>query len=194
MVNLTVDFIASLDGFGAADGWPGYWGLEGPEYLEFIGDTTEGPHTTLMGATTYRLISGIAEQMPDDPGLARMTAMPKVVFSSTLESPLSWANTELVDGDAAEWVRDAKERGSQPLRTVGSLSLSRSLLQSGLVDRFRVVVFPVITGASGTERILDGYPDVTLELVDSRLFDGRLQLLEYIPTVLDAPPGTGDPD
>ena len=36
--------------------------------------------------------------MPDDPGLAGLTALPKVVFSSTLEEPLSWANSELVPG------------------------------------------------------------------------------------------------
>ena len=48
----------------------------------------------------------------------------------------------------------------------------------------RVVVFPVITGATGKERIYDGYPDVALELVANRTFDGRLQLLEYVPSVL----------
>jgi dihydrofolate reductase len=74
------------------------------------------------------------------------------------------------------------------MRTIGSLSVCRSLLQAGVVDRFRVVVFPVITGATGKERIFDGYPDVALDLVESRTFDGRLQLLEYVPTVLDAPP------
>ena len=81
-----------------------------------------------------------------------------------------------------------KRRDSRPLRTVGSLTLCRSLLAAGLVDRFRVVVFPVITGATGKDRIFDGYPDITLDLVESRAFDGRLQLLEYVPTVLDGPP------
>ena len=76
------------------------------------------------------------------------------------------------------------------MRTMGSLSLCRSLLQAGLADRFRVVVFPVITGATGQERIYDGYPDVALEMVDHRTFDGKIQLLEYVPTVLDGPPGT----
>jgi dihydrofolate reductase len=74
------------------------------------------------------------------------------------------------------------------MRTIGSLSLCRSLLEAGLVDRFRVVVFPVITGRTGSERIYDGYPDVALEMVDSRTFDGRLQLLEYKPTLLSGPP------
>jgi riboflavin biosynthesis pyrimidine reductase len=75
------------------------------------------------------------------------------------------------------------------LRTLGSLALCRSFLAAGLVDRFRVVVFPVITGSTGRDRIYDGYPDVSLDLLGSRTFDGRLQLLEYKPTVLSGPPG-----
>jgi len=192
MASLMVDFIVSLDGYGAADGWPGYWGMEGPEYLAWIEEGAEQEHTALLGATTYRLMSGIAAEMPDEPGLAALTALPKVVFSSTLTAPLSWANTELVDGDAVETVRDMKRRGPRPLRTIGSLSLCRSLLEAGVVDRFRVVVFPVITGATGKDRIFDGYPDIALDLVESRTFDGRLQLLEYVPTVLDGPPAVGD--
>jgi dihydrofolate reductase len=166
--------------------------MEGPEYLAFIKEEAENEHTALMGATTYRLMSGFAAQMPHEPGLAALTAMPKVVFSSTLKAPLSWANTELVDGDAVETVKDMKRRDSRPMRTIGSLSLCRSLLQASVVDRFRVVIFPVITGATGKERIFEGYPDVTLDLVETRTIDGRLQLLEYVPTVLDAPPGVGD--
>ncbi|HET9899550.1 MAG TPA: dihydrofolate reductase family protein, partial [Actinomycetes bacterium] len=121
-----------------------------------------------------------------------LTATQKVVFSSTLEPPLAGVNAELVRGDAFEAVQHVKRRDSRPLRTVGSLSLCRSLLEAGLVDRFRVVVFPVITGATGRERIFDGHPDIALDLVDSRTFDGRLQMLEYIPRVLDRPPGLGD--
>jgi dihydrofolate reductase len=192
MASLMVDFIVSLDGYGAAEGWPGYWGMEGPEYLAWLEEDGQIEHTLLMGATTYRLMSGFAAEMPDDPGFAGLTAMPKVVFSSTLERPLSWANTELVDGDPVETVRSLKRRDSRALRTVGSLSLCRSLLGAGVVDRFRVVVFPVITGATGREHIFDGYPDIALDLVASRTFDGRLQLLEYVPTVLDGPPGAGD--
>jgi dihydrofolate reductase len=112
-----------------------------------------------------------------------------VVFSSTLKAPLAWANTELVDRDPVEAVQAMKRDASRPLRTLGSLTLCRSLLEAGLVDRFRVVVFPVITGATGTDRIFDGYPDVALEMVANRTFDGRLQLLEYVPTVLTGPPG-----
>ena len=186
MQTLMVDFIISLDGCAAADGWPGYWGLEGPEYLGWLEEDGRDEHTALMGATTYRLMSGFASEMPDE--LAGLTAMRKVVFSSTLQSPLSWANSELVTDDPVETVREMKGSADRPLRTLGSLSLGRALLVAGLVDRFRVVVFPVITGATGKERIFDEYPDVAMEMVDSRTFDGRLQLLEYVPTVLDGPP------
>jgi dihydrofolate reductase len=192
MSSLMVDFIISLDGYGAAEGWPGLWGMEGPEYLAWLEEDGGIEHTTLIGATTYRLMSGYATEMPDDPGLAALTAMPKVVFSSTVKAPLSWANTELVDGDPVEAVQNMKRRDSRPLRTIGSLSLCRSLLEAGVVDRFRVVVFPVITGATGKDRIFDGYPDIALDLVESRTFDGRLQLLEYVPTVLDGPPGVSN--
>ena len=98
----------------------------------------------------------------------------------------------LVAEDPVEAVREMKENGAESMRTIGSLTLCRSLLSAGLVDRFRVVVFPVITGSTGHDRIYDGYPDVALELLDNRTFDGRLQLLEYLPTVLAGPPGTSD--
>ena len=104
-----------------------------------------------------------------------------MVFSASLEEPLTWANTTLVRDDAVEAVRAMKEGGSGLMSTIGSISLCRSLLRAGLVDRFRVVMFPVITGATGAERIYDGYPDVALEMIDSRTFDGRIQLVEYRP-------------
>jgi hypothetical protein len=49
-------------------------------------------------------------------------------------------------------------------------------------------MFPVITGATGAERIYNSYPDVALEMIDHRTFDGRIQLVEYRPRVLEHPP------
>ena len=186
MGTLMVDFITSLDGFASAEGWPGFWGLEGPEYLGWLGQQPD--HTVLMGAKTYQLMSEFAAN--GEEGVDQLTQMSKVVFSSTLQAPLSWANTRLVGGDAVEAVRTMKDDGNTELRTLGSLSLCRSLITAGLVDRFRVVVFPVVTGVTGSERIYDGYPDLALDMVESRTFDGRLQLLEFAPTVLDGPPGS----
>ena len=187
MPELLVDFITSLDGYAAADGWPGWWGLEGPEYFAWLGGLPDGGYTVLMGATTYRLMSGFAAS--GEPGTGPLDGLSKVVFSSTLREPLSWPNTRLVARDAVEAVREMKEQGTS-MRTLGSVSLCRSLLKAGMVDRFRVVVFPVITGATGRERIYDGYPDVALDMIGSRTLDGRIQVLEYVPRVLAGPPGS----
>jgi dihydrofolate reductase len=179
MRELLVDFITSLDGYASGEGWPGFWGLEGPEYLAWLGEQPEV--TYLMGANTYRLMSGFsAGQESED----ELTRAPKVVFSTALPDPLEWANSTLVRDDAVEAVQAMKASGDGLLSTIGSLSLSRSLLAAGLVDRFRVVMFPVITGATGAERIYDGYPDVALEMTDRRTFDDRIQLVEYRPRVL----------
>jgi dihydrofolate reductase len=192
MSQLIVDFIISLDGYASAEGWPGWWGLESPEYLAWLDERPDRDYTILMGANTYRLMSGFATS-PDLPeneaeSIADLTRQPKVVFSSSLEAPLAWANTELVRDDPVQAVAAMKRRGVN-MSTIGSLTLCRSLLEAGLVDLFRVGIFPVITGKTGRERIYDGYPDVMLEMVTSRTFDNRIQLLEYVPRVLDAPPG-----
>ncbi|WOP18264.1 dihydrofolate reductase family protein [Raineyella sp. LH-20] len=193
MPPLTIDFITTLDGYASGEGWPGFWGLEGPEYMAWLDQQPVGADVLLMGANTYRLMSAFTADRTSGPEEAeafdRLAREDKVVFSSTLRPPLAWPHTRLVATDPIEAVRLLKRDGDKPLRTLGSLMLCRSLLAAGLVDRFRVVMFPVITGRTGHERIYDGYPDVALELVDSRLFDGRTQLLEYVPTVLSGPPG-----
>jgi dihydrofolate reductase len=165
----------------------GLVGLESPEYLDWLGEQPE--HTVLMGATTYRLMAEFAASGEEGVDQA-LTHLSEVVFSSTLTEPLEWANTRLVTGDAVEAVRAMKEDSRIEMRTLGSVSLCRSLIRAKLVDRFQVVVFPVVTGATGQDRIYDGYPDIRLDLVESRTFEGGLQLLEYVPTVLDRPPAT----
>jgi dihydrofolate reductase len=102
-----------------------------------------------MGANTYRLMSRFAAE--GEPGTDVLAGMSKLVFSSSLSEPLAWPNTQLVSADAVEAVREIKASGSKSMRTLGSLTLCRSLLNAGLVDRFRVVVFPVITGSTGRE-------------------------------------------
>jgi dihydrofolate reductase len=196
MRELLVDFITSLDGYASAEGWPGFWGLQGPEYLAWLDEQPDA--TFLMGANTYRVMSGFAAgQLPagtdelnfdEEASVDALTRASKVVFSTTLEAPLKWANSTLVRDDAVEVVRAMKDDGSGLMSTIGSISLCRSLLRAGLVDRFRVVMFPVITGATGAERIYDGYPDVALEMIDSHTFDRSIQLVEYRPRVLERPP------
>ncbi|WP_254185635.1 dihydrofolate reductase family protein [Nocardioides panacis] len=182
MSTLTVDLFSSLDGFGGAEGWPGYWGKEGPELMAWLEEKLAEDHVLVMGAHTYRTMSEIVAAQ-EDPTFARMAEIPKVVFSTTLDLPLAWENTELVAEDAVAAMARMKQERSAPMRTMGSISLSTSLLRAGLVDYLQVTVFPVVTGQSGREPLFAGGPDLDLELVDSRTFDGRAQLLGYVPTL-----------
>src|SRR3954466_14974272 len=121
MAELLVDFVSSLDGYGAGEGWPGWWGLQGPEYLAWLGAQPEADYTVLMGANTYRLMSGFAAE--GEPGTEALADMSKVVFSTSLTAPLSWPNTRLVAGDAVEAVRAMKENATTSMRTIGSLAV-----------------------------------------------------------------------
>src|SRR5256714_11950626 len=145
MQELLVDFITSLDGYGAAEGWPGWWGLEGPEYLAWLGQQPERDYTILMGANTYRLMSGFATeskaQASDEPmtdegaAIAELATASKVVFSSTLQSPLSWPNTRLISGDAVEAVGGMAQEGPGPLLALARLIPLPSLIPAGAGDR-----------------------------------------------------------
>jgi dihydrofolate reductase len=182
MSTLTIDLFSSLDGFAAAENWPGYWGKEGPELMAWLEEKLAEDHIIVMGANTYRTMSQIVAEQ-EDPTFARMAEIPKVVFSTSLEPPLTWANTEMVAADAVMSLRKMKQEGSAPMRTMGSISLNKALLGAGLVDCLQLVVFPVVTGQSGMEPIFADWPDLDLELVTSRTFDGRMQCLQYVPTL-----------
>jgi dihydrofolate reductase len=155
-----VDFITSLDSYASGEGWPGWWGLQGPEYLAWLEEQREV--TYLMGAKTYRLMSGFAAgetpegadefSTDEEASVGGLTGASKVVFSSSLEDPLTWANGTLVRDDAVDAVRAMKEEGSGLLSTIGSLSFftgsssrtsviaaipSRALLEDGLLRRMR---------------------------------------------------------
>ena len=193
---LVADLILSLDGCAAGEGWPGWWGLQSQEYLDWLDAQPES--LTLLGATTYRLMSEMARRAgtldisaEEKESFAQMAQAPKIVFSSTLAEPLDWPHTTLVATDAVEAVRELKRTATLPLVLTGSLRLGQSLMKAGLVDRFRVVLFPVITGRTGLERIWEQFEDYSLELLTARTFEGGLQLLEYAPTHLEQPPGTG---
>jgi len=88
-----------------------------------------------------------------------------------------------VKADLVEEVRSLKARTGDPLRTIGSLSVVKALLEAGLVDR--LMVFPQILGETGREPIFAGLPDIDLELVSTNVLDGRLVALEYRPATAD---------
>jgi dihydrofolate reductase len=181
MATYTIDWFTTLDGFGS--GKEAYWGKDGPELVEQRAQTYgEEDQTLVFGANTYRLMLRFAPA-EGDPSFAPLNAAQKVVLSRTLEEPLTWENSTLIAEDALDAVPRLKAESPVPLRSHGSIAMNRALLAAGMVDRLEVMVFPVITGASGENPILAGLPDIDLELVDSQLFDGRVQQLVYLPTV-----------
>ena len=185
----TFDVFSSLDGFGAASAnWSGYWGKQGPELLDHRLALYDADQRMVFGANTFRafvqmLASSTDDSEVRDPWVTRMRNTPATVVSTTLEEPLDWPNATVVSGDAVDVVARLKEESDVPLRSQASLSLNRSLMAAGLVDRLELTVFPVISGRTGTSPVLAGAGDFDLELLESRTFDGRSQLLVYRPTV-----------
>ncbi|GAA5103364.1 dihydrofolate reductase family protein [Nocardia iowensis] len=188
-VTYTFDVFTSLDGFGSASGnWRGYWGKQGPELLEHRLAVYGEEQRMVFGANTYRafaqmMASSTEESEVRDPWVTRMRNLPATVVSSTLQGPLDWPDATVVSGDAVDVVARLKEESEVPLRSHGSLSLNRSLMAAGLVDRVQVTVFPVITGQTGAAPIFQGAADFDLELIESRTLDGRTQELIYRPTL-----------
>jgi dihydrofolate reductase len=187
----TFDVFCSLDGFGSfnEDGdWGGYWGKQGPEFLDRRLAVYDQEQRLVLGANTFRLFAQVLgpiteESAVNDPVNTRMRNLPTTVVSTTLEGPLDWPDATLVKGDAVDVVARLKEKSELPLRSHGSLSMNRALLSAGLVDRIQVTLFPVITGRTGVEPIFQGAADFDLELIDSRTLDGRIQELTYQPTL-----------
>ena len=185
----TWDVFTTVDGFGSygPDGdWGGYWSKQGPELLAHRAPLFDTPQRMVFGATTFRENAEILLRSEDPHNLdewnRRTLSMPATVISSTLHDTLGWPDATVVSGDACEIVSRLKEESDLPLRSQASLSLNRSLMAAGLVDRIELTIFPVISGRTGTSPVLAGAGDFDLELLESRTFDGRSQLLVYRPT------------
>ena len=121
MQELLVDFITSLDGYGAAEGWPGWWGLEGPEYLAWLGEQPERDYTILMGANTYRLMSGSAAEaeVTRPHGTYRSTRhAPRFVTSHCCANRRTFPGRTADSGTFSEFRRRTRRAG-QPTQAGG---------------------------------------------------------------------------
>jgi dihydrofolate reductase len=191
MATFTVDFFTSLDGNGSARGWPGYWGKEGPELREDRVRTFAQDQVLVFGATTFREFREFVVEY-DEPYYDSLTALPKIVFSSTLHDPLGWSNSTVISEDAVTAMERLKRETDVPMRSHGSISLNRALLAAGLVDFLEVLIFPAITGKAGYAALFQGGPEFDLELVESTVLDGRTLKLVYVPHLhTSIPEGVG---
>ena len=178
MRELTADLFVSLDGFAAGKDVGPFFGYGGPALDAWVREELSKPQLVLMGRVTYEAMARISASATDEISL-RMTDLAKVVFSNTLREPLVWKNSRLVKGPLGAEIAALKQQPGEPLRSIGSLSLVKSLMQLGHVDRLRLMVFPIVLGNDGQEPVFAGYPRTGLELAATRVLDSRLLLLEY---------------
>lgn len=182
---LTVDLFISVDGWAGSDGLPGYFGYLGPELAEWIDTNSGAEQVSIMGRRTYEIMASLPEEHRDE-GYEQLSRQPTVVFSRTL-TQVDWPNATICRDDPADEIRRLKAESELPMRTIGSLSVAQQLLAAGVVDTLRLMTFPLLAGEAGREPAFANVASADLELVDHRVLDGRVLLLEYRPTGKDIP-------
>jgi dihydrofolate reductase len=173
MGKVVVSEFVTLDGVvddpgGAEEFDRGGWAFRferGPEGDKFKLDEVMAGDAMLLGRVTYE---GFAEAWPSRTGefADKMNGMPKYVVSRTLHDP-SWANTTVIDGDLADAVAGLKREFDGDVLVAGSIRLVRALLEQGLVDELRLMVFPTVLGA-GKRLFGDTDAPIRLRLTESR--------------------------
>jgi dihydrofolate reductase len=181
MGELVVDMFLTLDGVvqgpGGPDedradgfthgGWQAPFGDE--ESGKSITDNIGRMDALLLGRKTYDIFAGYWPQAPVDPISTRLNAVPKYVASRTLDA-VSWENSTLLDGEVSDAVARIKD-AHREVHTIGSADLVQTLLRHDLVDRFELVLYPVLLG-TGKRLFAEGTVPSALELVASDRFPG----------------------
>jgi dihydrofolate reductase len=176
---LTVVEHLTLDGVMQAPGRPdedmrdgfehGGWAQPNSDavMVQEMGKGMVAPNVSLLfGRRTYEDFAAYWPKQTDNPFTPVLAARRKYVASTTLTEPLPWQNSALLAGDAATAVARLKERVSDDLVVFGSGELCRSLMQHGLVDRFMLLIHPIVLG-TGRRLFTEGAPPATLRLVES---------------------------
>jgi class 3 adenylate cyclase/dihydrofolate reductase len=134
----------------------------------------------LLGRVTYQIFAAFWPTAPRDEGFAdRMNSIKKYVVSSTLRDA-TWNNTSVLRGDIGEEVSRLKQDSGGDIVIFGSADLVNALMRLGLIDEYRIMVFPVVLGSG--KRLFRDESDLSyLQLVDSRSFRSGVVLLTYHP-------------
>jgi dihydrofolate reductase len=180
MRELIADLVISLDGFASGTNEAAYFGYFGHDLGNWVREHLDKRQVILMGRVTYEALARFAGSATDEVS-NRMRILPKLVYSNTLHEPLAWNNTHVIKGAVEDAITALKQQEGDPLRCFGSIRLVKSLAKLGLIDRLRLMVFPLILGETGKEPIYADYPRVPLELVNTKVLDSRVIMLEYRP-------------
>ena len=186
MGRIVVTEFASLDGVvedpgGSEDFKYSGWSFEidrGDEGNQFKVDETMASDALLLGRVTYE---GFAEAWPSRDGefADKFNTMPKYVVSSTLKDP-EWTNSTVLGGDVADEVAKLKQEVDGDIVVHGSVTLVQTLLELGLVDELRLMVYPVVLG-SGKRLFGETSDKKPLRLVDSKIVGDGVAILVYQP-------------
>lgn len=164
-------------------GEPHLW--SGPFFSEDVGDfklaETMNSDALLLGRVTYEGFAAAWPSRSDPQGFAdRFNSMPKHVVTNTL-TEFTWNNARRLEGDLAEGVAKLKEAPGQDVVIHGSAKLVNALLQLGLIDEYRLMIFPLVVG-SGKRLFDEGADTRTLSLVNTQTFSSGVVVLTYAPT------------
>jgi dihydrofolate reductase len=160
-------------------------GIADDELHDFATEFLGRVDAALFGRVTYELMASYWPVAPGDPSATksviefanRINAMPKIVFSKTLEKA-EWHNTRLVREDAVEEVKRLKEEPGGDL-SVGGLSLATALMGEGLIDEHWLLIHPVVWGKG--KRLFEGLNvRRNLKFVDTRTFRSGVVVLHYL--------------
>jgi dihydrofolate reductase len=179
---ISVDGVVEDPG-GAEDYKHGGWAFKysrGDEGDKFKLDETMGSEAMLLGRKTYE---GFAEAWPERDGefAEKFNTMPKYVVSSTLSDP-EWTNsTVIAPEDLAAQVAEIKARHDGDVVVHGSPQLAQALLDQGLADELRLMVFPVVLGSGKRLFREDGADQRGLRLADSQIVGDGVAILVYEP-------------
>lgn len=175
MRKVVVTEFLSLDGVMEAPAWTApYWN---DEIAKFKGEEQDTSDVLLLGRMTYQ---GFAAAWPEskDEGADYMNNVPKYVVSTTLDR-LEWNNSTLIKNNIVEEIIQLKQQDGQDILVYGSATLVNTLMQHDLVDRYRLLIYPVVVG-KGKHLFKDG-TTVTLKLLESQFLSSGVLALVYEP-------------
>ena len=176
----------TLDGVMEDPTWTFRFSSEEQEKFKF--DELAASDALLLGRVTYEGFAAAWPNMmeqyrgPRRAALGEYTNMmngyPKHVVSTTLEEPLVWNNSTLIEGDVAEEVSGLPLQPGKDILVFGSGNLVNTLMEHELIDEYRLMIFPIIVG-SRQRLFADGIDEMVLELVDTETFGSGVVVLTY---------------
>ncbi|MCK0093208.1 dihydrofolate reductase family protein [Rhodococcus sp. HNM0563] len=150
-----------------------------PELLDATRSQSEDSDAILLGRRTFEDFRSFwPEQTDDHTGITdELNRIEKYVVSSTLADP-RWQHSTVLTGDWIARVAALKEQEGQDIVVTGSIMLTHGLIESGLVDEYRLFVYPIVQGR-GRRLFPDGYEATGLQLIEARGFRNGVSLLRY---------------